>query len=232
NRRGNHKWVNVGPSYGGGQTRVQNISQHYPENEQLLRDVLKSTPMSRLAGWIDATFKTIAPAMHERYRQVLCTVLENDEKVTPNFTHNVFAAATFNLGPKVSTIVHTDHLNYAPGWCAIVPLGDFNHRTGGQLVLWDLNLVIDFPAGSLIFIPSAILRHSNTPVGRSETRMSFTQFTAGGIFRWADCGCKSLKQLEEEGGSLHLDGAARWKADLEKYPTWEELIAQGLAARR
>ncbi|KAJ7620521.1 hypothetical protein DFH06DRAFT_1010638, partial [Mycena polygramma] len=37
----------------------------------------------------------------------------------------------------------------------------FDPNLGGHLILWDLNLVIRFPPGSSIFIPSALLRHSN-----------------------------------------------------------------------
>ncbi|KAJ6479842.1 hypothetical protein C8R45DRAFT_933631 [Mycena sanguinolenta] len=42
--------------------------------------------------------------------------------------------------------------------------------------------------GSTILIPSAILRHSNIPVRSHETRFSFTQYTAGGLFRWIQNG--------------------------------------------
>lgn len=51
------------------------------------------------------------------------------------------------------------------------------------MVLWDLKLVVQFPPGSTILIPSALIKHSNTGVGRNEHRYSFTQFAAGGLFR-------------------------------------------------
>ena len=46
--------------------------------------------------------------------------------------------------------------------------------------------MVRFPPGSTIFIPSALLRHSNTGIQRGERRSSFVQYTAGGLFRWVD----------------------------------------------
>jgi hypothetical protein len=53
-------------------------------------------------------------------------------------------------------------------------------------------LVIEFPPGSTILIPSSILSHSNTAVDDQEHRYSFTQYAAGGLFRWVDNGFRTL----------------------------------------
>ncbi|KAJ7937906.1 hypothetical protein B0H13DRAFT_1580401, partial [Mycena leptocephala] len=66
----------------------------------------------------------------------------------------------------------------------------FDPDFGGHLVLWDLKLVIRFPPGATILIPSAIVRHSNVPIRPDERRCSFTQYTAGGLFRWIRDGFK------------------------------------------
>ncbi|RDB28247.1 hypothetical protein Hypma_001551 [Hypsizygus marmoreus] len=79
---------------------------------------------------------------------------------------------------------HTDHANLAWGWCAITALGDFDPDTGGHLILWDLGLVIQFPPGATILMPSVLLLHSNVEVKEGQTRYSFTQYSAGGLFRW------------------------------------------------
>ena len=175
-------------------------------------------------------FLQVAPKVHDHYHATLCTILEHDSSLTPNFDDSVFAAATFNLGPTVATLPHTDHMNYVSGWCAIVPLGDFNHHRGGHIVLWDLKLVIEFPIGTVIFIPSALIRHSNTAIGRGETRMSFTQFSAGGLFRWVDCGCMTQKDFEAKGGVLQKEGRERWLEGLARFESWESLLARGVAA--
>ncbi|KAJ7025084.1 hypothetical protein C8F04DRAFT_896094, partial [Mycena alexandri] len=45
-------------------------------------------------------------------------------------------------------------------------------------------LVIRFPLGATILIPSAIVRHSNRPIRAHQKHFSFVQYTAGGLFRW------------------------------------------------
>ncbi|KAF8197309.1 hypothetical protein K438DRAFT_1585189, partial [Mycena galopus ATCC 62051] len=90
-----------------------------------------------------------------------------------------FATCTFNFGPRTVTFPHIDAPNLAWGWCSITTLGQFNPDLGGHLILWDLNLVIRFPPGSTIMIPSALLRHSNVSIQQNEMRYSFTQYTAG-----------------------------------------------------
>lgn len=70
--------------------------------------------------------------------------------------------------------------------CAITALGDYDPKLGGHLVLWDLKLVIEFPPGSTILIPSTSVRHSNVSIRQGETRHSFTQYAAGGLFCWVE----------------------------------------------
>ncbi|KAJ7310667.1 hypothetical protein DFH08DRAFT_718702, partial [Mycena albidolilacea] len=90
-----------------------------------------------------------------------------------------------------------DVLNLAFGWCAIQALGDFDPTKGGHLVLWDLMLVIEFPPGTLILIPSATLSHANIPVQAGDTRVSFTQFISGGLFRYVDNGYRMEGELAD-----------------------------------
>lgn len=49
-------------------------------------------------------------------------------------------------------------------------------------------MVIEFPPGSTILIPSTSLHHSNTAIQTGEKRYSFMQYTAGRIFRWEEQG--------------------------------------------
>ncbi|KAJ7056523.1 hypothetical protein C8F01DRAFT_1211255 [Mycena amicta] len=132
------------------------------------------------------------------------------------FVGSVFAACTWNF---VTTVCapHVDFGNLAWGWCAITALGRFNPNRGGHLILWDLRLVIRFPPGSTIFIPSALLLHSNSPIQAGETRSSFVQYSAGGLFRWIDQGCQTQEEFEENasdeetGLNAWLKVEASWK---------------------
>ncbi|KAH9856102.1 hypothetical protein C2E23DRAFT_722695, partial [Lenzites betulinus] len=221
-RRGAYPAITVGISYGGGQKEVSNLLQ--PKNcAEIAEMLLKNRSIQRLAGFGDASFKLYAPRLYSHYGATLQAILSKDRTLRPNFKKSVFGAATFNLGPRVATYVHTDYQNLPAGWCAITAIGDFDPTKGGHLVLWDLGLIIEFPPGSLILIPSAILRHSNTTVSPQEHRYSFTQYSAGGLFRWVECGFISQKQFYKEGGVYTMSGEERWRRGIAMWSTRDEL---------
>lgn len=90
-----------------------------------------------------------------------------------------------------------------------------------------MKLIIEFPAGSTIFIPSATLRHSNTAIGENETRSSFTQYTAGALFRWVDNGFKTDLQLKKIPAAFEAILELRkqeWVKALAMLPTMEQLV--------
>ncbi|KAJ7804985.1 hypothetical protein B0H13DRAFT_2388016 [Mycena leptocephala] len=107
-------------------------------------------------------------------------------------------------------------------------LGRFDATKGGHLVLWDLELVVEFPHGALILLPSATIAHSNVPVGPGEERASFTQFTSGGIFRYVDNGCCTVNELAEEDPEEYERLMALkegwWEAGLNLLSTLDELL--------
>jgi hypothetical protein len=117
-----------------------------------------------------------------------------------------------------------DSQNYIVGWCAITTLGKFDYRKGGHLILWKLKLVIQFPPAWTFLIPSAYLKHGNTDIGPNETRYSFTQYTAGGLFRFVEDGFKlrsCMTQSELEDVEKRQREISR--QNLNMYSTLEEL---------
>jgi hypothetical protein len=114
------------------------------------------------------------------------------------FSGSVFSCAAFNFGPSVWTFKHRDVCNLPFGWCAVQSLGPFDATKGAHLVLWDVKLVVEFPAGALILLPSATIAHSNVPVQDGDERISFTQFSAGGLFRFVDNGFRTQDELAAE----------------------------------
>jgi hypothetical protein len=91
------------------------------------------------------------------------------------------------------------------------------------LVLWDCHLVVEFPPGSTILLPSAILAHSNLAVSPGETRYSFTQYTAGGLFRWVENGFQKSADFyasldDDELEKQRAKEAARWEFGLSLLP--------------
>ncbi|KAJ7728795.1 hypothetical protein B0H14DRAFT_2640593 [Mycena olivaceomarginata] len=92
-------------------------------------------------------------------------------------------------------------------------------------------LVIEFPPGALILIPSTTLSHSNVPVQPGDTRVSFTQFTSGGLFRYVDNGCQTQGDLAEadpaEYPRLVQKKQSRWEMGLQMFSVIDELNYEG-----
>jgi len=103
---------------------------------------------------------------------------------------------TFNFGPKTLTYPRQDYKNLSWGWCSVTSLGSYNHKEGGHLILWDLKIAVEFPPHSTIFIPSAIVEHSNAAIKPAESRMSITQYNSAGLFRWIAFGFMTKQRAE------------------------------------
>ena len=157
------------------------------------------------------------PILFEFFRSQMLLLTTRNSHLRLPFANSIFAACTFNFGPRASTRPHLDFGNLAWGWCAITALGQFDADRGGHLILWDLKLVIRFPAGSTILIPSAIIRHSNIPVQPHERRFSFVQYTAGGLFRWIRNGFQTDESFERSATNLEKQKRAE-----EESRRWEE----------
>ena len=145
----------------------------------------------------------------------------------PNFANSIWPAATFNLGPRTITYAHRDSANLAFGWCAVTAFGRFNPKLGGHLILWDMKLVIEFPPGATILIPSATLKHSNTALQPGDLRKSFTQYCAGGLIRWEEQGCQTaaaFRAADKRGkDAFDQKSAERWEMGVSLFSTMEEL---------
>ncbi|KAJ7169311.1 hypothetical protein C8R43DRAFT_876463 [Mycena crocata] len=195
-RRGDFVAVSAGVSFGGGQRRP-GVLLNSRTNAAICAALVAHWSFQRITHFGNGIFRVFAPALHKFYKEqmsVLHAAAPHLRRLFPEAL-SVFAACTFNFGPSTVTFPHIDAANLAWGWCSITALGNFNPDLGGHLILWDLNLVIRFPPGSTIMIPSALLRHSNIAIQQGEKRYSFTQFTAGGLFRWVNNGHRSDKEF-------------------------------------
>ncbi|KAF8196615.1 hypothetical protein K438DRAFT_1456498, partial [Mycena galopus ATCC 62051] len=122
------------------------------------------------------------------YHTTKQTLTQQNPHLHRTFLRSPFAAITANLGLVSVSPPHTDCANKADGMCLISALGEFDPDQGGHLVLWDYDLIIRFPPGCSILIPSAVVTHSNTPIQDGEERFSVIQYSAGSLFRWVDNG--------------------------------------------
>ncbi|KAF4614892.1 hypothetical protein D9613_003558 [Agrocybe pediades] len=139
-------------------------------NAAVLEELHSMKVFQRLAGFSSSVMANWAPDLHSYYVEYLGKL----------YTHNPSLKGTFKNSSASS--IWTG-LTYPLVGAASRALGSFDHTKGGHLILWECGLVIEFPAGSTILIPSAIISHSNTTIAPAETRYSFTQYTAGGLFR-------------------------------------------------
>ncbi|KAL1740000.1 hypothetical protein HDZ31DRAFT_77205 [Schizophyllum fasciatum] len=226
-RRGKFGAEAHGTSHGGGQTAPGQL-QHTKGMTKVLCHLVGLTQMIRIAHFASSVFFNWAPALWLFYASHMQTLFANDPTLKRNFARSVWACITINFGPRTVTYRHRDFGNLPFGWCAITALGKFDADRGGHLVLWECGLVIRFPPGSTILIPSAIINHSNTAICRHERRYSVTQYTAGGIFRWVQHGCRldeayysSLSKSEEQ--KAKRANSRRWRDGVELWSDIDDL---------
>lgn len=152
-----------------------------------------------------ATYALWHPKAYQYYKNNLNKLWEVYPDLTRHlFPRSIMPTVAFNLGSRVATRKHVDSQNCPFGWCTITALGDFDASKGGHLVLWDLNLILEFPAGACVCLPSSLITHSNIPTSLSETRMSFTQYCPGEIFRHIENGFRTDKTLEKTDPAILL----------------------------
>ncbi|KAF8872686.1 hypothetical protein BD779DRAFT_1452535, partial [Infundibulicybe gibba] len=230
-RRGEYRALSVGVSFGGGQKRPGNLV-HKANNTKILESVMSDPNMRRVAGFgsgaLTTSFALWAPKLFRYYRERLELLYASDPKLRRLFPNSIFTASTLNCGPQTATFDHVDSANLPFGWCSITALGNFNPVKGGHMVLWDARLVIEFPAGSTILIPSGSMRHSNTAIREAETRLSFTQYCAGSLFRWVEYGFRTAEEFKKSDpiGKVLVDSwqAVRWSAGVELFSKLSDLV--------
>lgn len=159
--------------------------------------------------------QSAAPEMYDLYCRTdriireNCPELERELKQAIPFIDDPgvypFASVTYNIGPQTVCRRHRDSMNFGPGWCAVTSLGDYNPKYGGHIVLWELGLIIEFPPGATILLPSALITHFNTTVSVGETRMSVVRYSAGGLFTWVANGCQPQKACKCPAKPVSLD---------------------------
>ncbi|KAJ7589216.1 hypothetical protein C8J56DRAFT_784543 [Mycena floridula] len=210
-RRGTHPTLTGGISYGGGQIKPGNL-QSPPDRAAAFKKLTEMECVQRISGYGNRSFQAFSKTMYREYLDTLSGIIADPDNpgLERNFEEKIscFAAATFNLGPQTVSFPHIDTKNWAEGHCLIFVGGDHDHTKGGHIVLWDLGLVIEFPAGCSILLMSAALKHSNVKIQPGETRCSFVQYTAGGLVRWLENGYQSDASILERRNPLEV---AAWE---------------------
>ncbi|KAI0039169.1 hypothetical protein FA95DRAFT_1504537 [Auriscalpium vulgare] len=216
--RGQYPIMRAGFSYGGGPKEPYNVASETTMQGKQRQRLLRHPGLKRFAGFQSSALSLHRPQLFLHIDDVVMGVQKHDPSLNKAFKRSVFPTATFNFGPQALTRPHRDFRNIPYGWCAITALGNFDHTKGGHLILWELKLVIEFPAGSTILIPSSLITHSNTPIQEGETRQSFTQYCAGDLVRWKAYGYRTDKRLRRE------DPALKRRLDKELPGRWRQAV--------
>jgi hypothetical protein len=228
-RRGPCPALAAGVSFGGGQPRPGNLAHSGP-NRKALRKLLRHPALIRTSNFANGAFATWFPKMYKYYHDTLERLYEQDDELERLFPNSVWTAMSFNFGPATWCYRHKDWGNLAFGVCVITSVGNFDSTRGGHLILWECGLVIEFPAGASIIIPSAVISHSNVPIQPHETRYSFTQYAAGGLFRWVEHGFQKEESYTNASSAAERDvekarREARKNFGLSLFSTMDELNA-------
>ena len=151
---------------------------------------MRSTPpfTTVQSNTLTESFQTYAPILSTFCKTILARLEAENPTLRRPFPGSAFGTLSFNFGPDVCTHPHKDFKNLSWGWCAVTSFGVYDHVKGGHLILWDLGIAVEFPPHATIFIPSAIVEHSNTAIQPGETRSTITQYSSAGLFRWVAYG--------------------------------------------
>jgi predicted 2-oxoglutarate/Fe(II)-dependent dioxygenase YbiX len=84
-----------------------------------------------------------------------------------------------NTSP-VETMPHRDLNDFFFTMSCLIPFGEFE---GGDLILWEAQIVVKLHAEDLFFFPAHLFTHSNTSV--EGVRHSVIAFTSEGVLRWS-----------------------------------------------
>ncbi|KAI0054737.1 hypothetical protein BV25DRAFT_1816620, partial [Artomyces pyxidatus] len=233
--RGRHNVLNIGFSHGGGPKAPYPTAVKNSAHGHAMQCLHRSRALYRIAGFASSALCMGAPCIFGHYVDVLGKVKRQRPDLKHPFENSIFPTATFNFGPCAIAFPHRDAQNIPYGWCAITALGNFDPKVGGHLYLWELKLIVEFPPGSTILIPSAVVTHGNTPIQEGKTRQSFTQYCAGALMRWQGYGFRTEAEMEEEDPALHSlftqSAPSRWKEALGYFSKCNELEADHAVLR-
>ncbi|KAJ7813109.1 hypothetical protein B0H14DRAFT_3478271 [Mycena olivaceomarginata] len=204
-QRGTDRTTTTGYLMGGGQ-QFPTTCFNTVIKTVVLAGLLAQKPFRCIASFTNSLLKCYTPDLHTFYSQTMDQIHDWNPNLMRNFSAMVFATATFNFRPQMATSTPTKAVTSSH--------------------VWDLKLIIGFPPGSTILIPSALIRHSNTSI--REKQFSFTQYTPAGIFQFVDNGFRSEKEVNSTEMSTEERPARvearkiRWAEGLkmyQKYPS-------------
>ncbi|KAJ7695537.1 hypothetical protein B0H14DRAFT_3530146 [Mycena olivaceomarginata] len=206
-----------GFAFGGGRENLGNIKASSARNAAAMEELLEDPNVVRMATYPIPPFQAFCYPIFADYHTTKQVLVRKNPGLRRTFARSPFAAVTVNLGPVSVSPPHTDAANKADGMCLIGALGSFDADKGGHLVCWDYDLIIRFPPGCSILIPSAV-------------------YTAGGLFRWVANGFQSDRSWLASASAEDLarreeERKARCADALKKFPLWKDVKVRNFSGR-
>ncbi|KAJ7348544.1 hypothetical protein DFH08DRAFT_808276 [Mycena albidolilacea] len=214
-RRGNWASLTTGATHGTGRNEPGDFVNGII-NTAVILALVSNAACIDLAEFGSGLFSIWAPHLFQFYIDYMGSFYLKNPKLQRPFVNSIWSVCTFNLGPRTCAFGHRDFANLAYG--------------AGISFFGTASSSLEFPPGCTILIPSAAIFHSNTQIAEHETRYSFTQYTAGALFRWVEREFRSEKDYIatltaeeiEEKRKLGLERAAAGAA---LFSTLDELKA-------
>jgi hypothetical protein len=102
-----------------------------------------------------------------------------------------------NVGSENAPVEIEVHRDVGVSPLGVSCLSAYGDYEGGEVVLWEAELIIDLRPGDLLFFPDAVIHHSNNPVLKG-TRHSVVAFTPRNMLSWwtRECGRDDSRERE------------------------------------
>jgi hypothetical protein len=152
---------------------IATYSQHYPEAVSLC-----------------------APRLYTHISNILELKQDLLSNIPPNFENSRFMHVRINFGPYAVSPIHRQYAAATHSFTAITALGSFDHNKGRHIILPDIGIFLELPAGDTLITPTGIFQLGTTPVCLHEERLVFTQYHEG----------RTLHALEQVPEDLTDDG--------------------------
>ncbi|GAA5912546.1 uncharacterized protein JCM6883_005941 [Sporobolomyces salmoneus] len=153
--RGGHNSITFG------EVHYTSTHKDYPE---LTKAVLSNPDLEGIVKHIDQVFTTHFRRIAHRYERA-------GEKSKLKSPFLKFPLLCINLpSPNgVDCCLHVDWKNPAAGVCAVIAYGEFDSSQHSWLILNELGIVLELPAGVTLLFPSSLIQHGNWHVVSAPT---------------------------------------------------------------
>ena len=152
-----------------------------------------------------AVLALLAPKMYKTFADKLHRLFEHMPGLNRYAPMSVFTTASFDFNDGRPCRIHDHHPNGSLGWCSLYAGGDYDPTTGGHLYLPQVQLLIEFPPGATVLLPSNLV-YGIVPVAPGQTRYTFSQYIPADLIRYVDNGfCTRRSETGECTLPLHLN---------------------------